>query len=53
MIVCWWVDELEDHKDIAALILYGGALLGAWATRLVPARDPAPPAAPAPARGAA
>ena len=28
----WWVDELEDHKDAAALLLHGTALLWTIAT---------------------
>jgi alpha-1,6-mannosyltransferase len=34
----WWVDAIEEHKDIAALLLHGTALVWTIATaRLVPA----------------
>lgn len=33
----WWVDGLEDHKDVGALVLYGGGLLWTFVSyRLVP-----------------
>lgn len=32
----WWVDEIEDHKDVAALLLHGTALVWAAAPHLMP-----------------
>lgn len=42
----WWVDGVEDHKDVGALVLYGGALLWTFASyRLVPSSRISPSAA--------
>ena len=42
----WWVDGLEDHKDVGALVLYGGGVLWTLASyRWVPRLRIPPPAA--------
>lgn len=42
----WWVDGLEEHKDVGALVLYGGGLLWTLASyRLVPSVTGSPPSA--------
>jgi alpha-1,6-mannosyltransferase len=45
-IACWWVPELADGKEVAALAMYGGAMIWALASRAAGTAAAAVPARP-------
>ena len=44
----WWVDGLEDNKDVGALVLYGGGMIWAFVSHRLVRPIAVPPPAPQP-----